>query len=899
VKVQILRVGKYLIATVVIMPIALSSALIIGRTWIAEQAIALLGNQGGIGPVSLTVSHLDLSSIEIKNIAAARGQIAIERLDLTYDWHNLLEGRADTLAISGGHVTLNLSANGFEIPGASLQPQDERSETAAVTFVPVIPFTRFTGERLSLTLNSTFGEFLILADGSLERSDEGWAGMIAAEAEGLGAAAQAKWSGLINPLKPELSSGQGELLFSASSPKQLPLDIETQARGHIKFDMHEGQTAIQMLDPLVFNFASLPTELTSSLPNEYRALLSEPFEVSVSQDSGTDFLHLVSTGDTFAASMNVSSSVEFKDARATFNLSGKSDSIIGIDVSAFKVTAEAQIENFPALGGVVDATLTAANFGWPVAGSSIPLEIAATLSSVQSGAIHADKIRAKFTTGVLIGANSIKVSPNTGMLTASGLGNSDGISIQDTVTLNLLPPVMENAHNITFLYPNDTPSRLSLNVGLSVSPINFSIMSGDTDLNVLAHVPNVSLSGEISEAGGPMRLDLKVHNSKIEHELLSIDDLKFSALAQNNEIDGVLDFRILRIGNVEFVSDAQQPDIRSVSVFNASPDRIVINGGLQASNRSRFAAISGTINPDFISGALDFNVDDISLGTGGAITASMLSAFATVTDLTGTVGASGRFEWNDKTTVSSGTARIEDVGIETSSVRVSGINSIATLSSIWPLRSQSPQKFSISEVYFGMPLQNIEVELDFQEDDQVTLRSLEADIAGGAISTQNVSFSLSNPNGNLTLNVENIDLSALVSILDVEGLLVSGYLTGEIPIEFSAEAIVLHNGQLSSTSPGFIKYRPSESQGGLAMGGGNLLFQALENFNYDRLKLTAKGDVFQDLDILMAFYGSNPNLYDGYPVEFNMNVNGRFLEMVQQGLAGYRIQGNLRRNLSQ
>jgi hypothetical protein len=215
------------------------------------------------------------------------------------------------------------------------------------------------------------------------------------------------------------------------------------------------------------------------------------------------------------------------------------------------------------------------------------------------------------------------------------------------------------------------------------------------------------------------------------------------------------------------------------------------------------------------------------------------------------------------------------------------------------LRSQSPQKFSISEVYFGMPLQNIEVELDFQEDDQVTLRSLEADIAGGAISTQNVSFSLSNPNGILTLNVENIDLSALVSILDVEGLLVSGYLTGEIPIEFSAEAIVLHNGQLSSTSPGFIKYRPSESQGGLAMGGGNLLFQALENFNYDRLKLTAKGDVFQDLDILMAFYGSNPNLYDGYPVEFNMNVNGRFLEMVQQGLAGYRIQGNLRRNLSQ
>jgi hypothetical protein len=43
------------------------------------------------------------------------------------------------------------------------------------------------------------------------------------------------------------------------------------------------------------------------------------------------------------------------------------------------------------------------------------------------------------------------------------------------------------------------------------------------------------------------------------------------------------------------------------------------------------------------------------------------------------------------------------------------------------------------------------------------------------------------------------------------------------------------------------------------------------------------------MDIALHLAGANPDLYDGYPVEFNLNLEGELGKILRQGVASYGI----------
>ncbi len=45
--------------------------------------------------------------------------------------------------------------------------------------------------------------------------------------------------------------------------------------------------------------------------------------------------------------------------------------------------------------------------------------------------------------------------------------------------------------------------------------------------------------------------------------------------------------------------------------------------------------------------------------------------------------------------------------------------------------------------------------------------------------------------------------------------------------------------------------------------------------------------------------GNNPGFYDGYPVEFNLNVSGALDRVLRQSLAGYRIPAAIEEQLQE
>jgi hypothetical protein len=76
-----------------------------------------------------------------------------------------------------------------------------------------------------------------------------------------------------------------------------------------------------------------------------------------------------------------------------------------------------------------------------------------------------------------------------------------------------------------------------------------------------------------------------------------------------------------------------------------------------------------------------------------------------------------------------------------------------------------------------------------------------------------------------------------------------------------------------------------------------MALQALSNFQYNELTLTLDREPGGDTVALLHVKGQNPNFYDGYPVELNLNISGKLDQILDRGLQGYRIPETIRERL--
>jgi hypothetical protein len=142
-----------------------------------------------------------------------------------------------------------------------------------------------------------------------------------------------------------------------------------------------------------------------------------------------------------------------------------------------------------------------------------------------------------------------------------------------------------------------------------------------------------------------------------------------------------------------------------------------------------------------------------------------------------------------------------------------------------------------------------------------------------------------------TLTAERLKLNEIFALAQLDGLTGEGTMHGTLPIKIAGTEAVIEHGELVSDGPGWVRYRPDQAPAALQAGGENvnLLLQALQNFRYKELRLTIDGRTDGDMDVGLHIAGANPDLYDGYPIEFNLNLEGALADVVRKGLTGYQI----------
>ena len=90
-----------------------------------------------------------------------------------------------------------------------------------------------------------------------------------------------------------------------------------------------------------------------------------------------------------------------------------------------------------------------------------------------------------------------------------------------------------------------------------------------------------------------------------------------------------------------------------------------------------------------------------------------------------------------------------------------------------------------------------------------------------------------------------------------------------VPLRYHAGSVEIEDGQLNSQGTGTIKYVPS------ATIPDNPGLQALRNFHFDQLGARLWYVADGGYRVESRLEGSNPDFYNGHPVRFRLNINGK------------------------
>jgi hypothetical protein len=160
----------------------------------------------------------------------------------------------------------------------------------------------------------------------------------------------------------------------------------------------------------------------------------------------------------------------------------------------------------------------------------------------------------------------------------------------------------------------------------------------------------------------------------------------------------------------------------------------------------------------------------------------------------------------------------------------------------------------------------------------LTVEQAEAAIFDGLLAVMPGTLDFSQSPLLFTLALKDVDLAALLAALNYPQLTGSGRISGTLPVSIAENAIEIQGGTLSGNQPGKLSYQ------GPAAEGDNLAFKALRNLVYHDLQAGLDYQPSGDYRLSLHLQGNNPDLLDGHPLAFNLNLSGKLPELLQRSL---------------
>ena len=225
-------------------------------------------------------------------------------------------------------------------------------------------------------------------------------------------------------------------------------------------------------------------------------------------------------------------------------------------------------------------------------------------------------------------------------------------------------------------------------------------------------------------------------------------------------------------------------------------------------------------------------------------------------------------------------------------VTVDGLNGELAFASLQPLATVGEQRLTVRRMVAGVPLEDADARFTIRHDRggfAIDLGEAGAKLSGGQVRVGQALFR--NGSADLRVGIADLPLERLLEDWKVQGLEGTGMIAGSLPVALRPTGVAIGDGRLLSLTPGVIRVDFGSARETLAGAGSQveLAVQTLENFHYERMTLGVSKPLGGELTLAVGLDGKNPDVLDGYPFRFNVNLSGRLEPILEAIQAGERI----------
>lgn len=192
------------------------------------------------------------------------------------------------------------------------------------------------------------------------------------------------------------------------------------------------------------------------------------------------------------------------------------------------------------------------------------------------------------------------------------------------------------------------------------------------------------------------------------------------------------------------------------------------------------------------------------------------------------------------------------------------------------------------------PISNISINTDwtFSKNFKLSANTLKADIFGGSFSVPTIQWPFEHGHS-VNVQLDSIDLEQVLALDKKQGIVVTGNISGELPIIFDGEKYIIEQGELHNISNGLIQVIDNPAVEELKANNSQLqlAFDALQNLHYHQLSsaVSMSDDGYMQLDTIIK--GHNPNIDND--VNLNLNVSYDLLGLLESLSITERFEKNI------
>ena len=259
------------------------------------------------------------------------------------------------------------------------------------------------------------------------------------------------------------------------------------------------------------------------------------------------------------------------------------------------------------------------------------------------------------------------------------------------------------------------------------------------------------------------------------------------------------------------------------------------------------------------------------------------------------------------------TLTLDEVFLMFDDIPVTGLNAKWQLSGTQIMTSDTEATLTIDSIDIGFPITDTMIkfssQFDFQRyyiDDQFNVNTsfsvFKSHLLGGEIyNAQTFTIDPIKPKGQLTLEVEKLQLAQILALNELEELKGVGSLSGTVPITIEEQGIQIINGKLNSIPPGGeIHYTLDDASKALVsqQAGLNIATDILENFHFDELTINFNFLPNGLMHLKNHFLGYNPDKFNGSPINLNLDLELNALKMMKSLRLSEEISDNIENRFS-